>query len=249
LKVNLTTNGSFPGPAHKDNVAAWAELVLPLASDVKISWNGATATTQAEIMIGSSLERQIENARAFVAFRDRMSVGDKPRVTMQLTFMRRNLSEIPDMVRLALDIGFDRVKGHHLWAHFEELSDEDLRATSESAAAWNEVAEACEGIVAEHVAEGGRPVRLENFHRLSVETPKEALGDCPFLGRELWLDSSGRLNVCCAPEEQRRSLGDFGTLDDAPLAELVRSEAYTSLLKNWRTHALCQGCGMRRPSA
>lgn len=247
LRLNLTTNGTFPGPAGRDNAAAWAELVLPIATDVKISWNGATDITQETIMIGAPLRTQIANARSFIAVRDRMDGPDRPTVTMQLTFMRRNLREIPDMVRLAAEIGFDRVKGHQLWAHFEEMSDEDLRSTPETAAAWNETVRTCETIVEAHVAAGGRPLRLDNFHPLSIETPKTAVGDCPFLGRELWLDPRGRLNVCCAPDEQRRSLGDFGTLADAPLVELSRSKAYTSLLRDWRYRPLCQGCSMRRP--
>lgn len=247
LKLNLTTNGTFPGPAGQDNAALWARRVLPVASDVKISWNGAKAATQAAIMIGAPLDTQIINARSFIGVRDEMEGPDRPTVTMQLTFMRQNLAEISDMVRLAAELGFDRVKGHQLWAHFEALASEDLRSSAETAAAWNEVVLRCEAIVDTHVAAGGRPLRLDNFHPLSTETPDLAAGDCPFLGRELWLDPKGRLNVCCAPDAQRRALGDFGTLEDAPLAELVRSEAYAALLRNWRDHPLCEGCGMRRP--
>jgi len=248
LKLNLTTNGTFPGPAGQDNAALWASRVLQVASDVKISWNGATASTQAAIMIGAPLEMHIAKARSFIAVRNRMNGPDRPTITMQLTFMRRNLAEIPDMVRLAAEIGFDRVKGHQLWAHFEALSGEDLRSSPESAAAWNATVQKCEAIAEAHATKGGRPLVLDNFHRLSTETPKRATGDCPFLGRELWLDPRGRLNVCCAPDAERRKLGDFGTLEDASLAELARSEAYRALLSDWRDRPLCQGCSMRRPS-
>lgn len=248
LKLNLTTNGTFPGPSGRDNATIWAERVLPVASDVKISWNGAQATTQAAIMIGAQLGEHIANARRFILVRDAMPGPERPTITMQLTFMRRNLDEIPEMVRLAAELGFDRVKGHQLWAHFGEIADEDLRASVQSAARWNVVVEACHAIVAAHEAAGGRPLRLDNFHPLDTKAPRQAIGDCPFLGREAWVDPRGRFNVCCAPDAQRQSLGDFGTLLDAPLSELVRSEAYAALLATWREKPLCQGCSMRRPN-
>jgi len=36
VKLNLTTNGTFPGRGAR----AWAERIVPVASDVKISWIG-----------------------------------------------------------------------------------------------------------------------------------------------------------------------------------------------------------------
>ena len=46
LRLNLTTNGTFP----RLGAQAWAERILPVASDIKISWNGATKATQERIM-------------------------------------------------------------------------------------------------------------------------------------------------------------------------------------------------------
>ncbi|MCA9690985.1 MAG: glycosyltransferase, partial [Myxococcales bacterium] len=115
VKLNLTTNGTFPGRgAH-----AWAEVIVPVTSDVKISWNGATAATHEAIMIGARWERVVENVREFIAVRDKHAAagGDRCRVTFQLTFLESNVAELADIVRLALDLGVDRVKGHHLWAH------------------------------------------------------------------------------------------------------------------------------------
>ena len=50
LKLNLTTNGTFP----RLGATEWAKRIVPLASDVKISWNGATKETQESIMLGSN---------------------------------------------------------------------------------------------------------------------------------------------------------------------------------------------------
>jgi hypothetical protein len=41
---------------------AWAERIVPVTSDVKLSWNGATAETQEQIMLGSKWEKVLDNA-------------------------------------------------------------------------------------------------------------------------------------------------------------------------------------------
>ena len=125
VKLNLTTNGTFPRRGAK----AWAEIIAPVASDVKISWNGATRKTQEEMMLNSSWETVLENVRTFIAVRDEHAVrgGNRCRVTFQLTFMEINYLELPDIVELAAEIGVDRVKGHHLWVHFAEMGRQSMR--------------------------------------------------------------------------------------------------------------------------
>ena len=62
LKLNLTTNGSFP----IKGVKKWSELLVPILSDVKISWNGATKATHEKIMLGSKWEQVLANLKAFI---------------------------------------------------------------------------------------------------------------------------------------------------------------------------------------
>lgn len=80
---------------------------------MKISWNGATKATHEAIMLGSRWEKVVENVRAFIAVRDAHAEtgGNRCRVTFQLTFLEANVAELADMVRLAIDLGVDRVKG------------------------------------------------------------------------------------------------------------------------------------------
>ena len=115
VKLNLTTNGTFP----QRGARAWAERIVPVASDVKVSWNGATGKTQEEVMLNSNWETVLDNVRTFIAVRDEHALrgGNRCRVTFQLTFMEINYLELPGIVELAAGIGVDRVKGHHLWVH------------------------------------------------------------------------------------------------------------------------------------
>jgi molybdenum cofactor biosynthesis enzyme MoaA len=85
VKLNLTTNGTFPGRGAQ----AWAERIVPVASDVKISWNGARKETQESIMLGTRWENVLENVRSFIRVRDAYAAdgANRCRVTFQLTFL------------------------------------------------------------------------------------------------------------------------------------------------------------------
>ena len=48
----------------------WAELLVPVLSDIKISWNGATKETHEKIMRDSKWENVTENLKTFLNVRD-----------------------------------------------------------------------------------------------------------------------------------------------------------------------------------
>lgn len=258
VKLNLTTNGSF----YQRGAVEWARVIVPVGSDVKISWNGITAETQAKIMKRSDIGVQIDNLKAFLQVRDEVfeSGGNYCSVTLQLTFMEDNLSEFPALVRFAIELGCDRVKGHHLWAHFPELKDQNLRRSEASIARWNSVAKECRDIADQTPLKSGKLIKLENFFDLepgsSLESQQE--GDtsfaqihpnavCPFLGKEAWVNHEGRFDPCCAPDEERKGLGSFGNLRDSSMLDLWESEKYKDLVEKYLSHDLCKGCNMRRP--
>ncbi|MBM94479.1 MAG: radical SAM protein [Oceanospirillaceae bacterium] len=249
LTLNLTTNGTFPAPETHQNVEYWAQRIVPITSDVKISWNGISEATQSGIMVGASLEKHTDNARRFIAVRDKWASSHYCSMTMQLTFMRSNLEEIPDMLELALKMGFDRLKGHQLWTHFDEIQQESLRNDLVYAERWNQIVRHCNERVEAHNRAVERPFRLDNFFEMDLTQLEDISpgGECPFLGKELWVDPTGQLNVCCAPDQQRKTLGDFGNLNVSSLPELISNSAYQALMATYNSHPLCQSCNMRRP--
>jgi MoaA/NifB/PqqE/SkfB family radical SAM enzyme len=249
LKLNLTTNGTFPSPNKHQNVEYWAKRIIPIGSDVKISWNGASADVQKDIMLGANIKQHIDNAKRFIAVRDEMVDFNYCSLTMQLTFMQMNLEEIANIVRLAIELGFDRVKGHQLWTHFPELERQSLRKDVKYARRWNEIVGLCEQIVREHNASSDRKLRLDNFLRLELENLDDIspTGTCPFLNKEIWVDPTGRFNVCCAPDQERRALGDFGNLNNSNVKDIIEGNDYQTLVANYREQPLCKSCNMRRP--
>lgn len=62
LKMNLTTNGTFPKTTEK-SFTEWAKLIVPITTDIKISWNGATAETSQKVMLKINFEEAVENVK------------------------------------------------------------------------------------------------------------------------------------------------------------------------------------------
>lgn len=95
VDVDMITNGSLMHQTNAD---------LSKFSTITISFDGATKETFEAQRAGANFERVVSNIRA---------VRDKsPLVTMDFNvcLTRLNLEELPDIVRLAGDIGIDRVR-------------------------------------------------------------------------------------------------------------------------------------------
>ncbi|MBK8219278.1 MAG: glycosyltransferase [Myxococcales bacterium] len=248
LRLNLTTNGTFP----RLGAEGWAKLIVPITSDVKISWNGSTKATHEAIMLGSRWESMVDNVRAFIAVRDAHAAagGNRCRVTFQLTFLESNVHELAGIVRLAIDMGVDRVKGHHLWAHFDEIRDQSMRRSPEAVTRWNEAVLAAREVAAERRLPNGEPLLLENLFLLDTSTTEDIApgGRCPFLGQEAWVSAEGRFNPCCAPDAERRTLGELGDLTSQGILEIWNGDTYRELTSTYRNRRLCLGCNMRKPA-
>lgn len=246
VKMNLTTNGTFP----KYGAKKWAEKIVPIGSDVKISWNGATKKTSELIMIGSNFEKRVQNVKDFIQVRDTIARagGNFCRVTFQLTFIEAGVEEIPEVVKLAASLGVNRVKGHHLWVFTKEMENESMRRSHEAIQKWNDIARLTQEAAEKYRLPDGEKVLLENIYELDERATEELLaeGVCPFLGQEAWVSAEGRFNPCCAPDEDRRKLGDFGTLKSQSIGDIWRSKTYQNLQKNYLQNEVCKRCNMRK---
>lgn len=247
VKLNLTTNGTFPGRGAR----AWAERIVPVTSDVKISWNGARKETQESIMVGARWEKVLENVLVFVEVRNAHAAGggNRCRITFQLTFLETNVGELAGIIKLAATLGVDRVKGHHLWAHFDEIKPLSMRRNSSSISKWNEAVQVAYETAEHYRLPNGEKVLLENIfplvHSSDVDIAPGAV--CPFLGQEAWISAEGRFNPCCAPDALRRTLGDFGNLKEQNLYDIWQGPAYQTLRSTYLDKQLCRSCNMRRP--
>lgn len=249
IKMNLTTNGTFPKVSGK-SAAEWAELIVPITTDVKISWNGATKETSERVMKDIDFDKTVQNVRDFVTVRNRhfAETGYRCRVTFQLTFMQNNMHELAEIIQLAAALDIDRVKGHQLWAHFDEIQDLSFRKDAKSIAQWNEYVQEAYEAAENFCKPDGSKVLLENITPLAPTATHEMpfSSECPFLNRELWVSATGKISPCCAPDEQRNTLGDFGNFPETTLAAALESDLYRALVANYKHVYLCKTCNMRK---
>lgn len=248
IRLNLTTNGTFP----RGGAEYWAQQIVPIGSDVKVSINGATAETQESIMLRSSMAQMLDNIRTFIAVRDAHAAagGNYCSVTLQATYLETNLDELPEIVRMAARLNADRVKGHHLWDHFDEIKPLSMRRNVDAIRRWNRIVELCRQSAAACPRPDGRQIRLDNLFPLDEASSTDIApgGNCPFLGEEAWINHEGRFDPCCAPDEQRQSLGSFGKIGESGFLHIWNGPAYSNLREHYMQHELCQRCPMRRPA-
>ncbi len=124
-----------------------------------------------------------------------------------------------------------------------------MKATKESSGLWNKYVKEAYQAQEEFRKPNGEKVLLENIIPLhdneEIEVPVEH--ECPFLGKELWISATGKIAPCCAPDNLRKSLGDFGNIESSSIQQVVQSPVYQELVRNYKSKPLCKSCNMRKP--
>jgi MoaA/NifB/PqqE/SkfB family radical SAM enzyme len=203
-------------------------------------------------MIGSNWEESIQNVKTLIAARDAEAEkgGNRCQITLQVTFMTENVKELPEIVNLAIQLGVDRIKGHHLWVHFKEMEALSLRQNKETIRTWNKTVKDIKNLVSEKKLPNGKTLKLDNIFPLDENNIEDLIpgGECPFLGKEAWINTEGRFDPCCAPDKMRQTLGYFGSVRDKKLMEIWNGEAYKTLKNTYHQRELCKKCNMRKPT-
>jgi MoaA/NifB/PqqE/SkfB family radical SAM enzyme len=244
ISLNVTTNGSFPGRGAEE----WARILCPVSSDVKISWGAASPWLDAELIGGRDPVRALADLRTFVRVRDETASagGNRCGVSLQVAARAENVGELPALVRLAAAEGLDRVKVNHLQLHFPSLEASSLRRSPEAVRRWNEAVRAAGDAATRTPRRGGGEVALLGL----VELPEKGgapLRDCPFAGREAWVEVDGTYLPCPAPAAREGRLGYLGSLRDGSIPEAWNSPAWRAVGDGWKELAPCRDCPFRSP--
>lgn len=114
--LDLTTNGTLLSGKKLDSIER-------IARDVKISFDGAEKSTFESIRSGASFEKVCDNVQQLVDL-----IGHKHCrcISLQMTLMRSNFKELPELIRLADSLGANKVKAYHLFSFYPELDKESL---------------------------------------------------------------------------------------------------------------------------
>ncbi|MDP2314358.1 MAG: radical SAM protein [Pseudomonadota bacterium] len=217
--LDLTTNGTL----LDDRRINW---VRPIARDLKVSFDGATAATFERLRRGAIFAEVCANVRALVA------ATPPGVVALQMTLMRSNFREVPALVRLAADLGVSRVKAYHLFSFRPELDAESMVGESE---AWPPV-------LAEALREGERLGVTLQCAEPAGRSDDVGPAACHLPWHETWIDLDGAVLPCHSHG------GDTaGNLLDAPFLTAWNGSLYRGIRKAFAADKPtwhCEGCGM-----
>lgn len=172
---------------------------------IAVSLDGAMAATNDSIRIGSSHDRIVRSIRDIVGEKTRRGL-DYPYMNFVFTAMRSNLHEIPDLVRLAHDIGLEEVKVVYLTVFSEGLINESLWGHQEEVRAVFAEAERRAvdlGVKIKLPYIQGEDIAGNNYHK-----------EC-FVGwRDFFLGSDGYVRPCQSTPIKLFPIDKYDTLAD-----------------------------------
>ena len=118
IKLNLTTNGSQLFN-KKYNVKYIQNKLLPVLSDIKISFNSLDYAVNEEIMRNTNTKDILTKIEKLCNMRDKFF--QRVSITLQMTFMKSNINSIKPLIEYAIKHKINRIKGHQLWITHKEL--------------------------------------------------------------------------------------------------------------------------------
>jgi len=143
----------------------------------------------------------------------------RPKTYLDITIYDGNLDRIPELVRLAPELGIDAVILHRLFNIYKV--DTSVKYISEEEE--------------EHLFAKLR--RSANSSRLELYLPPKHSYPCRIVKRSIFVTVEGKVTPCSyLPDFQ---LGD--ALEQG-ISEVMHSDAYTAFVKNMRNHPICSKC-------
>lgn len=181
IKLNVTTNGTFPG-----GLTSWADKLLPVCRDIKVSVWGLQKQTLQRLCPGLSIDEFVLNLELLSAARKELKKQGVlvSSLSLQMAVCKENRDEVPLILNLASRLGFDRVKLNR--AIFLSCASGQMKKNLE--------------LDVEDCYKEKSPVLVEGTFLYPMG--KTSVRSCPFLGKELWVLPDGSLERCPDPENR-----------------------------------------------
>jgi radical SAM protein with 4Fe4S-binding SPASM domain len=230
-----------------------SERLVDLGVDwLHVSLDGATAATYEDIRHRSRFELVHRNVAGLVdVMRERGA--RKPDVELVFVAMRRNVGELPELVRLAAELGVPTVWVQNLSHSFSDTDPagdyQEIREYAEEEALWAERSDETERIFAEArrlARELGVKLRLPRLEEQEGGRRPGTPG-CGWPFGSSYVTHDGKVQPCCAVMGADRAvLGDARAEGFAPV---WTNEAYRDFRERLLTDdppEVCAGCSMYR---
>jgi radical SAM protein with 4Fe4S-binding SPASM domain len=244
IRVGFNTNGTLLTEERA------RELVEAGLDWLHVSLDGATAGTHEGIREGVDFATVARNVRALVRLM-RQRRARRPRLSLVFVAMRRNVRELPAVVRLAGAWGVPRVWAQSLSHSFDDAAAADyaaIRAFTADEALWDGDPVAEEAFATAREAARAAAVDLR-LPRMGVRPPVREPGQpgCDWPWRSAYVTHRGRVQPCCmVMGADRVTLGD---LDGRAFADVWGDRPYAEFrqaLQGDSPPDVCRGCSMYR---
>jgi radical SAM protein with 4Fe4S-binding SPASM domain len=221
-----------------------------------VSMDGATAATYEEIRHGTTLaprpgqfDQVVRNLRGLLARR----TGAAPVVKLVFVAMRRNLGELPALVRLAADLGVDELRVQNLSHTFSDTDPAGDYAGIREYTAQESLADAPDllrSVFAEAAAVAdtvGVRLRLPEIVERAAESRTAGEPGCTWPWDAAYVTHRGEVQPCCMVMGSDRAT--LGQLNSASFPAVWSGGAYRAFRARLLTDdppEVCRGCALYR---
>ncbi len=250
VEVLFNSNGTLLTPA-------WQEALVRSGLDqFRCSIDGADAATYAAIRGADLLPKIIEGLGGLAATKQRLGAS-KPDISIWCVATQENLRELPDLVRLAAQLGVPEVYVQRLTFFAQEPAAQFGKAREEFAifgaddALQERIIAECEALSAtlgvQFRASGARNPRLSlDAARAATDAPWRA---CLRPWTTAYITANGNCLPCCISPFATNDYESLilGNLNEQPFADLWNGASYQDFrarLLSTQPHKACAGCGV-----
>jgi radical SAM protein with 4Fe4S-binding SPASM domain len=246
VRVGFNTNGTLLTRPR-------AERLVATGLDwLHVSLDGASAATYNSIRDGSDFELVRRNVRGLVDVMHRVR-AERPELSLVFVAMRRNVDELPALVRLAREWGVGRLWVQNLSHSFDDTDPagdyRQIRRFAAAEALWQSEQEAASKRFAEAArlaVELGVELRLPRLEAPTREQRRSRRG-CDWPWRSAFVTHDAKVQPCCmVMGSDRAQLGD---VTEGGFASVWTSDDYAAFrrrLLNGDPPDVCRGCSAYR---
>ena len=193
-----------------------------------ISLDGAKAETNNKIRINSNLDFIVEQLKDIVRIKKERGLK-YPYMNFVMTMFDRNIGELPDLVRLASDIGLEEVKGVYLTVFSENLIGDSLYNKKDKV---KEIFEKTEKLGEEL----GIKIKLPYLQGEDIGGEK-CHKDCFVAWRDFFVGSDGYVRPC-----QSNSAKFFKYDKNLTFGQMWNAKEYQEFRAAVNNSNMCEGC-------
>jgi len=224
LRKYFCTNGMRLDKLYNDIFRTETDIIA-------VSMDGACAETNEEIRRGADFHKILKNISAITEYKAAHGL-EFPYMNFVFTAMDQNLEELPELVRLAGEIGLDEVKAVYLTAFEPAMAPQTLYDKMEKTRrvfqAAIEMGQKC-----------GVSLKLPH---LVGEDPAgtQCHKDCYTAWRDFFLGSDGYIRPCMSTAEKLFPIQQYNSFE--PMWNSAEYQQHRSRVSTQRMALSCQSC-------